>query len=165
MIFITDDSEATTDLCHGPDFEDDQEQKVHRELVDSLRESSETPSNSQEKHMLLFSSKPHRNENILTGSGNINFSTFSTFSKDKPKVVSCTQSLPRMYKMTMNPSLDEEGEAWRYVHAYVNCYQFLCYYTCVHTYVLGWAVSWYFSNTTILESDDMYRIRKILARN
>ena len=119
--FIIDDS----DLCHGPEFEDDQKQIVQRGIFDSLTESSGAASNSQEKQTLLFNSEPD--------AGTI-FSRFSNFSNDKPRA----QSLPRIYKMTINPSLDEDGNAWRYVHKYTVCnlfYRFLYYYTRVHNYV------------------------------
>ena len=107
-----------TDIYHGLEFEDGQEQKVQARKIKSLEGATSYP---QEIHTLYSRSKSHTKEKIRTTTSNIGL---SNSSNDASKVlVESINSLPRIYNMTSSPSVDEDSDPWRYVNETHYTYQ------------------------------------------
>ena len=96
-------------VCHNLEFKDRQKEPLKARNSHSLDGAA---SYSQEK------SKPHTNEKIQTTTSNCN----------SGREIKLTKSLPHMYNMTRSPSVDEDGDAWRYVNEPYIYYTYLKYW-------------------------------------
>ena len=101
-----------TVVCHDPEFEDKQKERIKARNVQSLDGAASYP---RENHVLHSRSKPHTKEKIWTTTSN---SGVSNSSGNNSKA----RSLPHMYGMIRSPSADDDdGNAWRYVNeSYIN---------------------------------------------
>lgn len=113
--FTIEEYEIKTVMSDETEFVDEQEQEPQQKCSNSS-EDTKTTSHSplkRQEHVVYPRPISYSKGNMPTNITNYTSGIFSGLSEKKEMVIRGTQSLPRIYNLTINPSLDESTEAWR----------------------------------------------------
>lgn len=119
-IFTADEVVTKTTLHKESAFVDEEEQGVQAndmnlEDIKTIK-TTFNPLLKRQKHVVPSRPKSFCKENMLASISSDTNSSGSNFSQllnmEKGRVIEGTQSLPRIYNLTINPSIDETIDVW-----------------------------------------------------